>query len=264
MCRIAYVPCPALLEIGDFTDLFSYLEKSVGGDGNGLATVIDGSIKVFKGVRLDVKVLARIAAHAEGPVLFHTRRATTGGICNALCQPFVDNGTALVHNGIWRGWDGPAMELILQGSLDANAPINDSLAAATLVANYGRYTLEAINSGVFVVMRRKGAWLHLRQGTFKYCEELGVYASDFPKTGWPIARSFGDDVVAYLGEDGPMFECGGWWTARRFLYAKGAPHNPIVHHPAWEEDDELDRLAELDKLAEKYGKMEVTYHGAPA
>lgn len=280
MCRIAYVPHPALLEVGDFTDLFSYLEKSVGGHGNGLATVIDGSIKVFKGVRLDVKVLANIAAHAEGPVLFHTRRATTGGICNALCQPFVGNGTALVHNGIWRDWADPAMELILQGSLDANAPINDSLTAAVLVANYGRYTLEAINSGVFVVMTTKGAWLHLRQGTFKYCEELAIYASDFPKEGWPIAKSFGDDVVAYLGGDAPVFECGGWWTARRLLYAKyakGAPR-PIVHHqPAWEEDDddELDKLAEkyeredelnklADKLAEKYGRAEVAYHGAPA
>jgi hypothetical protein len=226
--------------------------------------VIDGSIKVFKGVKLDVKILARIAAHAEGPVLFHTRRATTGGVCNALCQPFVDDGTALVHNGVWGGWANPAMELILQGSLDANAPINDSLAAATLVANYGRYTLEAINSGVFVVMTTEGAWLHLRQGTFKYCEEMGVYASDFPKKHWPTARSFGDDAIAYLGEDGPMFECGGWWTPKTFLYTKGTKKHTVVHHkPAWEEDDddELEELAEKLALAEQYGGAEVAFHG---
>lgn len=236
MCRIAYIPEPGMLSVGDYTDLFSYLEKSMGGDGNGLTATIDGALRVFKGVRMGVEVLASIADNVNSPVLFHTRRATTGGICNALCQPFVDNGTALVHNGIWHGWANPASELILQGALDANAPINDSLAAAALVADYGRYTLEAIKSGVFVVMTTEGAWLHLRSGTFKYCEEMGVYASDFPK-GWPVARSFGDDAIAFLGEDGPMFECGGWWKPRVLYtgYHRGAP--------AWEEDDD-DELVE--------------------
>ena len=217
MCRIMYAPDPSMLAEKDYADLFSYLEKGMGGDGNGLATIINGRIALFKGVSLDVKVLARIASSTDGPVLFHTRRATTGGICDALCQPFMYNGTALVHNGIWRGWDGPAMELILQGTLDGNAPINDSLVAAALAANYGRYTLEAIDTGVFVVMTAEGAWLHLRSGTFKYCEEMGVYASDFPRS-WPVPRSLGDDAIAFLGEDGPTFECGGWWTGRSFLY----------------------------------------------
>lgn len=242
MCRIAYVPEPAMLDQEDFLHLFSHLEKSMGGDGNGLVTTTDGTLRAFKGVGMGVKFLARIADNANGPVLFHTRRATTGGICNALCQPFVGNGTALVHNGIWRGWDGPAMELILQGSLDANAPINDSLAAAALVANYGRYTLEAISSGVFVVMTTKGAWLHLRSGTFKYCEDMGIYASDFPK-GWPVARSFGDDAIAFLGEDGPTFECGGWWTSKTILYTG--------HHqeaPAWEDDDEEEHKELVERL----------------
>lgn len=246
MCRIMYTPNPGLLEEEDFADLFSHLEKTMGGDGNGLATMVGGTIRTFKGIRLDIQVLARIAANANSPILFHTRRATTGGICNALCQPFVDDGMAVVHNGLWRDWAGPAMELILQGSMDADAPINDSLTAAVLASRFGRYALEAINSGVFVVMTTNGAWLHLRQGTFKYCEDLGVYASSFPKD-WPTAKSFGDDAIAFLGEDGPMFECGGWWTPRTFLYAKGAKY-PIVHHkPAWERDDEeLD--GELEEL----------------
>lgn len=234
MCRIVYAPNPGLLEAKDFADLFSHLEGTMGGDGNGLAIINGNKPMLVKGVRMDVGILARIAASASNPVLFHTRRATTGAVCNTLCQPFVDNGTALVHNGIWRDWQSPAMELILQGDLDANGPINDSLAAAALVAKYGRYTLEAINSGVFVVMTTEGAWLHLRQGVFKYCEDLDVYASDFPKD-WPTPRSFGNDAIAFLGEDGPIFECGGWWSERSFLY-KGAGH-PVVVHPYYEDDD---------------------------
>lgn len=220
MCRIAYIPNPQMVPEKDFVELFTFLEKRMGGDGNGLATIIDGEISVFKGVSLDVKILANIASRVTGPVLFHTRRATSGGICNALCQPFVNNGTALVHNGIWMDWGDAGMELILQGHLDASVPINDSLAAATLAANHGRYALEAIDSGVFVVMALDGAWLHLRQGFFRWCESMGVYASDFPKA-WPPAKSFGDDAIAYLGEDGPEFECGGWYTTRGFQWDKG-------------------------------------------
>lgn len=211
MCRIAYIPKPDQLEERDMVDLFWYLEQSMGGEGNGLAlTWPDNTIEAFKGLDDTVEELAMIAKCSSGPILFHTRRATSGGVCDALCQPFVIGDMAFAHNGIWGDWDDVAIELLIQGDMDGNKPINDSLTAAAFVAKYGRYALEAISLGVFVVMKPDGTWLHLRAGSFAYCPDLGIYASAFPKKDWPRSKDIAIDSIALLTADGPEFQCGGW------------------------------------------------------
>jgi len=168
----------------------------------------------------------------------------------------VNNGTALAHNGMWMGWSDVGMEMVIQGLLDGNSPINDSLAAAALAANYGRYSLEAISSGVFVVMTSEGAWLHLRRGTFKWCADFGVYASDFP-SDWPAPRPFGDDAIAFLGKDGPDFECGDWYKySPRIIHGV---YQPGAHIAAQQEllveelleELEGEEVAHLEELEEK-------------
>jgi hypothetical protein len=220
MCRIAYIPDPKELGSDNMTDLFAYLEETQGGDGNGLAFKdSDGIIHAVKGVSMPTEFLAQVASKLDGPVLFHTRNATIGGTCNELCQPFVIDNIAFVHNGHWHGWGDVAMELLVNGDMDGHGPINDSLAAAALAIKHGRYSLEAIRTGVFVIMTPNEAWLHLRGGMFRFCESMGIYASDFPKD-WPTSKSISDDAVARLLPDGPEFECGSYWKK---------PHT-VVHY----------------------------------
>lgn len=209
MCRIAYIPEPKKVDWNDLADLFDYLDSSQGGDGMGVATIYNGQIRVVRGLSKGIDDLALTARESEGPALFHTRRATTGPVCDYLCQPFVVDNTAIVHNGLWRDWDDVATELIIRGLLDAHYPINDSLTAAVMAAKFGRYSLEVITSGVFVGMTINGAWLHLRGGSFEWCGEDNIYASDFPKD-WPSSsKKIMKDSIAILHSGGPGFEEGG-------------------------------------------------------
>ena len=242
MCRIAYIPHPKELGAADLADFFAHLEKRQGGDGNGLAfTDRDGVIHAVKGVSFPTKLLAEIASKMDKPVLFHTRNGTIGGICNELCQPFVIDNMAFVHNGHWNGWDDAAMALLLSGDMDGHGPINDSLTAATLAIKRGRHSLEAIRTGVFVIMTPNEAWLHLRGGQFRFCEKLGVYASEFPND-WPASESIGDDAIARLLPDGPEFECGGYWKGRTVVYYYGGHYQQKAakddDNSEWEEDNQ--------------------------
>lgn len=187
------------------------MEKSQGGDGNGIAFLQDGTIRVAKGVQAKTDALALFASEIESPILFHTRRASSGPIVDSLCQPFMQGGIAITHNGHWGSWDEVARELIMAGHIDAHYPINDSLTAATAVAQYGRYFLETIHTGVFVIMTLNGTYLHLRGGSFEYLEDVG-YASEFP-TSW-LSKTMKNDTIATLEPDGPEFEMGGWQLHR--------------------------------------------------
>jgi len=202
------MPEPGKCKYNDLADLFKHLDKAQGGDGMGLAWFNGKQIQETKGLNIDAELLAQLARGSDGPALFHTRRATCGPICDHLCQPFVIENTAVVHNGMWRDWADYAGGLALRGQLDAHRPINDSLIAAVLAATYGRYMLETIHSGVFVVMMPKATYLHLRGGSFEWCDDMGIYASDFPK-GWS-SESIKNDSIATLHADRPEFEEGGF------------------------------------------------------
>lgn len=237
MCRIAYIPQPGLVEEDDLRDLFTYLEKKQGGDGNGLALTWPDSddIDVIKGLDATTDELAAMATYSDGPALFHTRSATSGGVCDDLCQPFLINGIALAHNGVWSGWNNIAIQLILQDKMDGNEPINDSLTAAVMAAKFGRFALETLKVGVFIVMKPDGAWLHLRGGTFGFCPDLKIYASDLPP-GWPELKPIASDSIAFLSADGPRFECGGWRTWKKCVYYPKGGGVHIVRSRQEEED----------------------------
>lgn len=106
MCRLALFNREAILFLGhDLDVLLCHLEKSLGGDGNGIGMLWQESehIKVRKGVHFQAK-------HAAGELrfavqqgadwsLFHTRMATAGGICSRACHPFQRGRLVLAHNG---------------------------------------------------------------------------------------------------------------------------------------------------------------------
>ena len=248
MCRIAYVPDTGTIDGRDLADLFSCLEHALGGDGNGLAFISDDTVHVAKSITLGTEFLADLAMQTSGPVLFHTRRATCGGVCDALCQPFVIDNKAFAHNGSWCGWNDVALELILRGDMDGSAPLNDSLTSAVIAAKHGRYTLETIKIGVFVIMTPGKTWLHLRGGQFRFCKSMGIYASEFP-TDWPTSKPIGNDSIAMLSPDGPDFECGGYRKKTTVIWGKGAQGH-IAGVPVSNDDDESDEEIPKENMLE--------------
>jgi len=97
MCRLAYIVnknvSSALLK-----DLFLTLEKSMGGDGNGIGGFIDGKPVVEKEIKKTADTFVSNKAWDHG-YLFHTRRASVGSIDNDNCHPFIWDNTITMHNG---------------------------------------------------------------------------------------------------------------------------------------------------------------------
>jgi hypothetical protein len=95
MCRLARITSswPGLL------DYLRQLQRSCGGDGNGLAY----QHLFLKGLKLSNKRIAElIQEKPEGaPALYHTRMASVGDRCSNLCHPFHCHKGWLVHNGTW-------------------------------------------------------------------------------------------------------------------------------------------------------------------
>src|SRR6267142_138833 len=97
MCRLAYITRP-------FTGLKDWLlqmEKSLGGDGNGVVT----SKKLLKGVDVTIQQIIDEIEETKMPSLFHTRKASSGSKCDRLCHPFPCRKGFLVHNGHWTEGD---------------------------------------------------------------------------------------------------------------------------------------------------------------
>lgn len=101
MCRIALTNSKSLQNIAI---ILRKLEKSNGGDGNGIALLNhEGQLLFFrKGYEYSIKNIIRdISRYLDdySLLLFHTRLASSGGICDELCHPFAGERFILVHNG---------------------------------------------------------------------------------------------------------------------------------------------------------------------
>ncbi|MDE2104739.1 MAG: hypothetical protein KGL39_46310, partial [Patescibacteria group bacterium] len=99
MCRLAYIRRP----FDGMQEWLEQLERSCGGDGNGVA-VGNGLVK---GVSLTVQqTVIEIERHAKrnhgwAHSLWHTRKTSSGGDCDQLCHPFACDNGWLAHNGHW-------------------------------------------------------------------------------------------------------------------------------------------------------------------
>lgn len=83
--------------------LLTYLEKSLGGHGNGLVLIKNHKIIFFKkGVEYTVsEIYDELIKKDYDYALFHTRLASIGDINDSNCHPFVneENDSALAMNG---------------------------------------------------------------------------------------------------------------------------------------------------------------------
>ncbi len=106
MCRVLLLNREAILFLGrDLDLLLCHLEKRLGGDGNGIGLLWQETerVNVRKGLHFHARQAAgelRFAARQGADWgLFHTRRATSGGVCPHACHPFQHGRMVLAHNG---------------------------------------------------------------------------------------------------------------------------------------------------------------------
>lgn len=111
MCRLALMNNEGIRYFEEqygLVNLFNYLEKQLGGHGNGVCLIYnDGSYYVKKGVNLSneeiaEEVLVKIK-HLKW-VIYHTRLASVGSINDGNCHPFEDNGRVMAMNGTERNY----------------------------------------------------------------------------------------------------------------------------------------------------------------
>jgi hypothetical protein len=129
MCRLAFFNDEYLeaFSLSDLTAYFTALEKSQGGHGNGVGYLTRaGKVKHVKSMKLTPAQCASIIMNAyqrgARQFLFHTRLASAGIKCDALCHPFVRGNNALAHNG--HDWRYTATQ---------DVPVSDSMVIANLL-----------------------------------------------------------------------------------------------------------------------------------
>lgn len=88
--------------------LFNYLERQLGGHGNGICFIYnDGSYDIKKGVMLtNEEIVEEIMMKIKNIkwIIYHTRLASVGSINDRNCHPFADNGRVMAMNGTERNY----------------------------------------------------------------------------------------------------------------------------------------------------------------
>lgn len=129
--------------------------KTNGGDGNGVACYAgpDYHPLILKGVKQTVwesfdacKKWAKLD-ECEW-LLFHTRMATSGGITDAMCHPFEEDGDLLIHNGVCSEFADFQIN---------RQDVSDTRMLFYLARNYSKNFYETIYNG-------SGAFLGVRNG----------------------------------------------------------------------------------------------------
>lgn len=110
MCRVLLMNKAGEKEIDRIYGLdkyLKYLEKQLGGHGNGFALLKNSKIIAFnKGVNLDIRDIANFIKSKDYDwCLFHTRLASIGEKTDKNCHPFIKGNMVLAMNGTERSVD---------------------------------------------------------------------------------------------------------------------------------------------------------------
>ena len=183
MCRIAVIPNPRGQP--ELAEMLEALQASNGGDGNGVALIPE--MRVIKGVELSTANIAKIVADRSDPVIFHTRRASVGAVCNHLCQPFKAGDIVLAHNGTSTGWREIALALFESGER-ITPPLSDSLTMAHAVRRWGRSALWLAGGGTWVVGTKDKIILVSHDGNFEIADDHSLFASELSVPAMTLSR----------------------------------------------------------------------------
>ena len=106
MCRLAMLNKKGFKNMEESFGVklfFDFLEKAMGGQGNGYLLVKSGKIVGYdKGVKLSNEEIVNVANTTDFDwLLYHTRVVSKGNVCDEQCHPFVspDNNLAIAMNG---------------------------------------------------------------------------------------------------------------------------------------------------------------------
>ena len=176
MCRLAMMNNAGIKHIEEkygLENLFNYLEKQLGGHGNGICFIYnDGSYFIRKGVELTnaeiaEEVLMKIK-HLKW-IIYHTRLASVGSINDRNCHPFNNNGRVMAMNGTERNYT------------IANKNLTDTENILITTKNITKDTREY--HSVFLGYENGKVFANKNYGSLEYmpCENCGrVFASTFP------------------------------------------------------------------------------------
>lgn len=176
MCRLMMANNEGIRHIESeygLENLFNYLEKQLGGHGNGICFIYnDGSYYIKKGVDLSNKEITyRILEDIDCIkwVIYHTRLASVGNINNRNCHPFENNGRVMAMNGTERNYT------VINRSLTDTE--NILLSTKNITDNTKKY------NSVFLGYENGKVFANKNHGSLKYieCENGGqIFASNFP------------------------------------------------------------------------------------
>ncbi len=243
MCRLARITrwWPGL------EDWLRQLQRSYGGDGNGVAS----GGKCLKGLNVTNRKIAKRIKRSRLPSLYHTRWCSSGWRCSFLCHPFRCGGGWLAHNGTW--YEGA--KTAEQWSKESGQPWSDTLVMAAVMDRLGfAEAMERRNpSGVWLWQNYKGELhVHKRFGQLWHSPALDAWGSE-PPAGEP-----GDWYEVADGDYGPgdvpaeapprplvvwtpaaeyATPAGHWWsdrkTTNRLL--------PTVPEDCWRQKEKIER-----------------------
>ena len=178
MCRLALMNNEGIRYIEEqygLENLFNYLERQLGGHGNGICLIYnDGSYYIKKGVNLTNaeivdEVLTKIK-HLKW-IIYHTRLASVGSINDGNCHPFADNGRVVAMNGTERNY------IVVNKSLTDTE--NILLSTENITKDTRKY------HSVFLGYENGKVFANKNYGSLEYmpCGNDGkVFASRFPAT----------------------------------------------------------------------------------
>ena len=176
MCRLAMINQEGIKYIVEnygLQKLFDYLERQLGGHGNGYCFVYkNGDYCVTKGVSLSNEdIVNDILKEYDNIrwVIYHTRLASVGNINNNNCHPFECDGKVLAMNGTERNYT-----VVKKGLTDTE---NILLSSDNLLKDTKKY------HSVFLGYEDGKVFATKNSGSLQYmdCANGGkIFASNFP------------------------------------------------------------------------------------
>jgi hypothetical protein len=177
-------------------DMYRFLEKSMGGHGNGVAYIHrNKQMAIEKGMEFTCQnCINEVVNNSVGGIsLFHTRRASSGSVSSENCQPFFINpNKVLVHNGTWSSCRDWRKILLVSKNKEGKSYINikeyltftDTKTIARMIDVLDDETfLAVVDSGIFVIYDSisNKARIYNYGGRFEITQKKGLYyyASEF-------------------------------------------------------------------------------------
>lgn len=185
MCRLAMINNEGIRYVQEkygLENLFDYLEKQLGGHGNGICFIYNnGSYYINKGVNLSNKEIAEEVLlkikHLKW-IIYHTRLASVGKINDKNCHPFENNGRVMAMNGTERDYT----------VVDGRLTDTENILLSTMNITNGTKKYHS----VFLGYENGRVFANKNYGSLKFisCGNEGkVFASNFP------SEYYTDDVV---------------------------------------------------------------------